>query len=316
MKKNIKIEYQQFLSKIHESIKDREDVVFEDCDVLNYQKEGTEKKYNFVKIRSKDIGPNDKILLIRAGIHGDEIAGPLTLINHLQEIFDYANQNNVKLIIYPMGNPSGFENGLRYNMEGDKGEGGNNDFMRYELEDGKIVDDLGNKSDFKNWYWASDPKLNIKLPKETIIMHNELKKLPLNQITGILDLHQDYLMPDVSPSAYHYSFGNLNTYNDIIKKIKKILPILQNTNINTGFKIKIDDSGKAISSEDEGVKSNENGFVVRHDGTLSDLMYRLGTKHCITVETTGVTPRDVADNVNLIWIYGAIDLINKNNKKA
>lgn len=311
---NEKTEYRQFLSKISESVEGREDMVLENCGTLNYQKDGEESEYEFLKIRSGEIKPDDKILLIRAGIHGDEVAGPLTLMNHLREIFDYAGKKNVKLVVYPLGNPSGFANGIRYNIEGDKGEGGNNDFMRYELEDGKIVDDLGTGKDFKKWYWASDPKFEIKLPKETQIMHQELKKLPLNQIVGVIDLHQDYLMQNAFPSAYHYSFGDLNVYDEIIDKIEQIVPILKNTDTNTGFMVQLGKAGEVISSEGEAVKSDERGFVVRHDCTLPDLLYRLGIKYCMTVETTGITPKDIADKVNLIWIYGIIDLISKGAK--
>jgi hypothetical protein len=32
------------------------------------------------------------------------------------------------------------------------------------------------------------------------------------------------------------------------------------------------------------------GFIVRHDGSLPDLLYRLGAKYCVTAETTGATP--------------------------
>ena len=80
-----------------------------------------------------------KSLLITAGFHGDEIAGPLTLLNHLPEILAYATARDVGLRIYPCLNPSGFTDGTRYNRQG---ESPNNDFLRYEIAPGEWVGEL------------------------------------------------------------------------------------------------------------------------------------------------------------------------------
>lgn len=281
-----------FCSKLLYKIKNRKDIIIE-----KYWLQYKNKKYPFLKIKSKDIGKKDAILLIRAGIHGDEIAGPLTILNYIHEIIDYAHKKNIKLIIYPLGNPSGFENGLRYNIDNDKGDVGNNDMVRYELKNNKIVDDIKNSKEFKKWYWSSDKKLKSKLPLETILFHKLLKKNPLPQIKGVIDLHQDYITPNLSAATYHYLFGNLEKYKKIIGQIKKIVPVIKNKKIGAGLT--------------SAMKTNKDGSIIRHDGVLPDLLYRIGVKYCVTVETSGTTHLNDAFKVNLIWIFGILDLIYK-----
>jgi len=64
----------------------------------------------------------------------------------------------------------------------------------------------------------------------------------------------------------------------------------------------------------QAMQSDANGFIVRHDGTLPDLLYRIGEAqgrvvHVITPETTGATPLEIACEVNWIWIRGVIELV-------
>jgi hypothetical protein len=108
-----------------------------------------------------------------------------------------------------LGNPSGFENGLRYNIDGNVGQGGNNDFLRYELSDGRVVDDRVGGDEFERWCWSSDKRLGITLPAETQLMHKLLKQDPLQQISACIDLHQDYNISESGPAAYHYAFVDL-----------------------------------------------------------------------------------------------------------
>lgn len=291
----------EFYNTLFKKIKNRQDIKVEKYK-LKY-KNGT---YDFIKIIPKRIEPKDKIFLISTGIHGEEIAGPLTILNYINRILDYAHKQNIKLIIYPLNNPSGFELGERYSIDGISNkydaldsDDFNNDFVRYELKNGRIVYDIQDSNIFKRWFWSSDRKLGIRLTLETKFIHRLLRKDPLPQVVGALDLHQDYLSNFLA-AAYHYSFGNLgnlSVYKNIIRKIKKIVPVLQNKYINAG--------------EPSPMKSDENGFIVRHDGSLTDLFHRLGAKYSVTVETTGATPIKKACKVNLIWIFGLIDLITK-----
>jgi predicted deacylase len=282
----------EFYNILFKKIKDRRDIKIE-----KYKLRYKNGVYEFLKIISRGIKPKDKIILIRAGIHGEEIAGPLTILNYINRIIDYTHKRNIKVIIYPLGNPSGFEIGTRYSIDNvlSKSSDVNNDFLRYELKDGKIVDDIQGGNKFKNWHWSSDKKLGLKLTLENELMHCLLKKDPLAQVVAVIDLHQDYITENVGPAAYYYSYGNLAAYKKIVEKIKKIVPILKNKYISAG--------------EPSPMKSDENGFIVRHDGSLTDLFHRLGAKYSVTVETTGVTPIKKACRVNLVWIFGLIDLI-------
>ena len=192
------------------------------CHRLKYRTSG----YDFFRIASRDIKQNDKILLIRAGIHGDEAAGPLTIIQYFNRIFDYAHKRGVKLIIYPLGNPAGYDARQRYNTDYSEGSGANNDFVLYELENGKLLDDIGRGAKFKRWYWSSDRRLNHELPTETVLMHELLKRDPLESIVASLDLHQDYISPINRAAAYHYAFGDLSVYGRIVEAINKTVPVI------------------------------------------------------------------------------------------
>ena len=304
--------YQEFLQTMYSALEPRDDVKIEKVGELRYQTLLGDKTYDYLKIFSQPIFPTDKILLIRAGIHGDETAGVLTLMKHIGKIFDYAHARGVKLIVFPLDNPSGFEGQARYNSEGDRGDAGNNDFVRYILADGSITDDVGSTNEFKEWKWSSDPMFTIHLPQETRLLHTELKKLPLPQIVGVIDLHGDNFINQ--PYAYHYAYGDVNRYHEIAEKIRANLPILADEYVNSGylngpdFVPEVIRDGRVVL-DDPDLKSDADGFVVRYDGSLPDLMQRLGAEHAITVETTGAVPEEIADQVNLIWIFGLIDLI-------
>lgn len=308
----MKQNYKKFLQKIKTLLGKRNDVVFRICAKLSYKTKNGRKNYDLVKICSRLIKKTDKIVLIAAGLHGDEIFGPLTLNKHIGKIFDYAHQRGVKLIIFPLNNPSGFEAGTRYNVDGDRGDAGNNDFMRYFLKNGKMVEDLCSGRKYASWIWSSDSRLKTKLPKETRALHKELKKLPLGQIKAVVDLHADNFIS--KPFVYQYGFGNFSIYQPIIKKIKKHVRLLANVNVDSGYFV-VPDYVSEIVRNGKVVKdvfvpmSDKDGFIVRHDGTLPDLFYRLGAKYCLTIELTqGVKP-STADKVNLEWIRGIIDLV-------
>ena len=253
--------------------------------------------YDFFRIVSRGAKPNDRFMLIRAGIHGDEVAGPLTIIRYFNRIFDYAHKRGINLIVYPLGNPAGFDARQRYNTDDREGAGFNNDFVRYELENGDRVDDIGRSARFKRWYWSSDYRLDLKLPAETLLMHDLLRRDPLEAIVATLDLHQDTISRIDLAAAYQYGFGDLSIYDRIVDAIHKTVPVLANKMISAG--------------QSSGMRTNREGFIVRHDGTLGDLMYRLGVRYPVTVETTGKTPLDTACRVNWLWIKGLIDLAAK-----
>ncbi len=281
-----------FTKKLVKSLRKRKDIAISHH-FLKYKR----KSYIFTRITSKIINPNDKIILISAGIHGEEIAGPITLLKYLNLIIDHAHSNGLRVIIYPIINPYGFEKGTRHqpNSKEEKEGIDINNFLRYILDDGTITDDLKEQNVYKEWIWSSDERLKLKLREETKLLHFLLKQEPLNQVVAAIDLHQDYLTKDAPPAAYHYIYGDSVVYTNIYRKIEKITPLLSNRLIDAGY-------------TNGGMMSDANGSLIRYDGSLSDLLQRIGVKNVVTVETTGKTPLDKACMVNLEWILGLVNL--------
>jgi hypothetical protein len=118
-------------------------------------------------------------------------------------------------------------------------------------------------------------------------------------VRAALDLHQDLLTEAAPPAAYHYAFGDFSRYRAIVEELRAIIPIFAHTALDAGY----------AHSTQPTPTSDADGFILRHDGSLSDLFHRLGAEHSITAETTGATPLDLACRVNLIWIRGLIELI-------
>ncbi|MBI5398129.1 succinylglutamate desuccinylase/aspartoacylase family protein [Candidatus Woesearchaeota archaeon] len=264
-----------------------------------------DQECSFVRLASQ----KQPAIILSAGFHGDEVAGPLTFVEHFKEIADYALQKDVGLCIYPCVNPSGFDRRTRYNAAN---ESPNNDFLRYLLANGNLTDDLGELNEFLAFYWSSDRDLQIKLPLETRLLHEDLKRLPLSKISGIVDLHQDTFRQDVG--SYAYIFNRKEEYLAIAQRVDKIVPLLRNTRISSGYNIRVDSQGSILTGDsvsNRGLLSDDAGFIYRHDGTLQDILYRLGAQYAVTVETTGETDITKAMQVNLLWVKGVIDLVAK-----
>lgn len=275
------------------SLKNRRDILIE-----RYPLAHRGGNYDFFKIKSSEIKRGDDVILIRATIHGEEIAGAFSMVRHLNEVIDYAHKRGIKLIVYPLGNPSGFAKGTSFNVDGDPGEDGisNNDFLRYELPDGQLIKEIKGGKVFKRWHWSSDPRLGIRLAEETKLMHQLLRQDPLAQVVACLDLHQDYLSKGGEIAAYMYAYDDLALYKPIIASVAEIVPIWRNRDVSAGY--------------EDGVMSNENGLIERFDGSLPDLLRRLGSRHNLTPETTGATPLKLAIEVNRRVVLGTIDLVH------
>jgi hypothetical protein len=280
---------QEYINKIAKVLSSRHDVTIKEYP-LHYKA----WIFSLLKIQSKKIISKDKIILITSWIHGEEIAGPLSLLTYINKIIDFIHDHGYKVIIYPLNNPSGFQQWTRYNIDGDRWSCGNNDFLRYELSNGKLVDELPNDGKFKKRYRSSDAKLKQKLPLETILLHKLLKQDPLKQIVANIDLHQDYITPKIWAATHFYSFNNI--YQSIITTIKKYIPVLTNKIISAGQR--------------GGTKSDAYGCIIRHDGAINDLFNRLGVKHTITIETTGKTPLSLAKKINRFWIQWLVLLLH------
>jgi hypothetical protein len=263
-------------------------------------------RYPLVRLRLD----GSRYMLVTAGFHGDERAGPETLRRHLGEIVRGCKSRGLGLVVYPCVNPSGFEHSTRYNEEH---QVNNNDFLRYLLPSGLLTDDLYGKPEPLAWVWASDLE-STELPKETLALHKDLRRLEergvLGRIVVAVDLHQDNFLD--MPATYAYAFGDLRHYTRILEGIPKEIPVLANTRIGSGHGIALDSRGSIIAGDHEAdvpaPTTNDDGLLTRHDGTINDLMFRLGVPYGVTVETTGSVPLERACEINLHWILSLLEM--------
>lgn len=220
-----------------------------------------------------------KRLLITAGFHGDEVAGPLTLLKHLPQLVAYAKRRGVGLTVFPCVNPSGFDVRTRYNASG---EAPNNDFLRYKRDhaDPTWVDQLQPGQTFVAW------RPFFEGPSETRAMARLLAELPTPD--AMLDVHQDPWLSQ--PGCYAYVFGNRELYRPLLTASTKHLPVAANAEV------------------DDDLFSDSDGLLELHDGSITDLFWRRGTPYVATLETTTMSPLPACHQVNLVWLRAFVDL--------
>jgi hypothetical protein len=222
--------------------------------------------------------PGSRWLTLTGGFHGEEPAPPLTFLERMPEIVDYAQKRDVGLRIYPCINPSGFEDGTRYNRSGEKP---NNDFIRYELHDGKIAEEVDPHHEIRRWH------LHDTGPKETVIMRRELSRHPTP--VAALDLHQDRYLDGAH--TYAYVFRDRTRYHHLTAEAAR--------------HVKLASAYKA----DERHVTDDAGLIEHHDGSVSDYFHRRGVRHVACLETTTDTPMEACHEVNMVWIRGFIDFV-------
>jgi Succinylglutamate desuccinylase / Aspartoacylase family len=228
--------------------------------------------------------PGRRTVVVTAGFHGDEKAGPLTLLEHAAEIVAYAVERAVGLRVYPAINPSGFEVHTRYNLSGERP---NNDFLRYRVAGDVWHGELRGDQTFSEIAPVGDGG-----PKETVALARELGRAPAP--FAALDLHQDNFIHGAW--FYAYVFGDLAAYRPLLARSGGLVPVLRDS---------IVDSGHEPGSE---VYADREGFIVAHDGSITDKFHRDGVPYTAAIETTTETPGPIADAINLIWTKGFIDL--------
>lgn len=227
-------------------------------------------------------------LLITSGFHGEEFNGPISLLTIFDEVVRFAKKMRVRLIVYPCVNPSGFDLHKRYNASD---ESQNNDFMRYEIEGGKWVGTLQPGEAFLSYKIVDSGAKEVRLLKRDVLKYDVPR--------GALDIHQQE--GDLKTGDFYaYIFDRKSTYRKIMQKLKKVAKVAKNDpamNFEDGRKIYY--------------RIDNEGFIVLHDGTLTDMFYRLGSKFVVTSETDTTMPLEKVCQINLIWIKELIKLIAK-----
>jgi predicted deacylase len=228
----------------------------------------------------------ERSVVITAGFHGDEKAGPLTLLEHGPDVVAYARERDVGLRLYPCVNPSGFELHTRYNATGERP---NNDFLRYEVAPGVWRDELRTGEGFLRHVPAEGPGI----PKETAALAAELALQAAPR--AALDLHQDNFIHGAL--FYAYIFGEPADYRPMLARSGALIPVLRDSIVDSGHEPGTD------------VRADSEGFIVCHDGSITDHFHRAGVPYTAAIETTTETPLQLAHEINLIWIRGFIDLV-------
>ena len=227
-------------------------------------------------------------LLITSGFHGEEFNGPISLLTIFDEVVRFAKKMRVRLIVYPCVNPSGFDLHKRYNASD---ESQNNDFMRYEIEGGKWVGTLQPGENFLTYKIVDSGAKEVRLLKRDVLKYDVPR--------GALDIHQQEGGLKTG-DFYAYIFDRRAVYRRIMNKLKKVAKVAKNDpamNFEDGRKIYY--------------RIDNEGFIVLHDGTLTDMLYRQGSKFVVTSETDTKMPLEKVCQINLIWIKELIKLIVK-----
>jgi len=230
--------------------------------------------------------PGARSVLITAGFHGDEKAGPLTLVKHAPEIVRYARERRVGLRLYPCINPSGFEAHTRYNLSGERP---NNDFLQYEVTPGTWRGELRQGQG----HLRCEPSRPAAKEAASLRATLALQSVP----EAALDLHQDNFIHGAL--FYVYLFGERAPYRPLVARSGAQVPILRSSVVDSGH-----EPGTDVVADAEGI-------IECHDGSITDHYHRAGSRYTAAIETTTETPTDLADAINLIWIYGFIDLVAK-----
>ncbi|CZF87074.1 N-acetyl-ornithine deacetylase [Grimontia marina] len=148
---------------------------------LNRMKLGEAGGYPLWFMQSPEQNAGNHNMLISAGFHGEEAAGPWGLLHLLQQM-DSSLFEQVNLSLLPLVNPTGFANGHRFN------ELGENPNRGFYLESG-----------------VPKPGEDTSLEGRILLEHTEL--LQAASCDGILTCHEDVLQTD----TYVYTFEPAET---------------------------------------------------------------------------------------------------------
>jgi predicted deacylase len=241
--------------------------------------EGARGAYPLVRYRTRSAAPGERRLLVTAGFHGDERAGPETLaapaLLFAQRMS--ASSRGVALDVFPCVNPTGFEAGTRYNR---RGERPNNDCLRYEMPDGSLAGELPSPgTPFRAWRPRDGG------PEETRALVAALMESPAHD--AALDLHED---PSVAGAGtYAYILGPREPLRVVQRAAGIALPVLRDAAVY-------------------GARTDADGLIEAHDGSVTDLAFRRGARVAVCVETTTDSPAPQSRLVQVLWLGAMIGL--------
>jgi predicted deacylase len=229
--------------------------------------------------------PGPKLLIITTGFHGDEPAGPLTMVKYLESVFAYAQKRQVGLRVYPCTNPTGFVEQHRYG--GDQRQ--TNYIFQYRLEDGEVTGEPMGK--------ASKPVGVVPregLPEEVSALALDLSKQP--KPDGVLDIHQDGGIK--GRAFYLYAYKDKTPYLHLMER-------LEQAGSHRARSARVSEGGDVTPRS-----TDRDGFVMDwYDGSFTD-WYRLqGVPHVVTLETAATMPLELAIQLNLEAMLEMIDLV-------
>ncbi len=229
-------------------------------------------------------------LLITSGFHGEEFNGPISLLKILPRLARRARDRGVNLLVYPCVNPSGFDARQRYNISGEEQ---NNDFLRYEVKKGVWAGTLKKGEKFLRYKLVASPA------REARLLRADLRRAGLlgrQKPSAVLDIHQD---DDLERGDFYaYIFDQPEIYEKIMRRLDKFAGRARDVtalNFEGHRKVRY--------------MIDKNGFIFLHDGTLTDMFYRLGVPFVAAVETNQRLPFAQVVKINRLWAEALLDLV-------
>jgi hypothetical protein len=287
-------------------MKDKKDMTYRDLLQGYVDKKYELECYGSVKepVRGKDeyyrlykmiLNPEyEKTLLTTTGFHGEEFNGPISLLNIIDEATAFAKEMETRLIVYPCISPSGLDLHQRYNPTDDVGDNGNNDFLRYEIEKDNWIGTLEAGQTFLNYKTVESAAKEVRLLQRDLLKYQN----PVPQ--AVLDIHQDDNVKNGQGNFYAYIFDQRPVYLEIMRKLAQITDVCKNI-----------EASNTEGDREVSYRIDNDGFIFLHDGSITDMFYRLGSKFCVCAETNTDLPLEEVSQINLIWIKELIKLIAK-----
>ena len=175
-------------------------------------------------------------VVITAGFHGDEKAGPLTLLEHVSEIVEYAAARDVALAIYPVREPVRVSRRTPATTSRASGPTTTSFATKPRRAAGAASCATASGS-------CGSRRPATAIPKETVALARELDTRPPPQ--AALDLHQDNFIH--GSLFYAYIFGDPASYRPMLARSGALVPVLRSSIVDSGHEpgtdVRADDGG-------------------------------------------------------------------------